>query len=265
MASTLEPTLSPSVQLILERLDKLKLSKTEFARLLGVSPDYVYRILKGRVPFPYVRETIERMAEICQVEATAFAEYREMEQMLSPSTRLVWQKMKDRKMSREDLFQALGGRMSRPYFNSILRGDQPFPSNRAFIQLFALALGVEPTEFKEYHRPMGDRWKGEEIRDLEVRLFNLLFDKMLVDRGFTQHAIEFEVFDPQVLRLFPDKYPSELEDVLARMGELEMGLNELEKVSSVSGETLRQIFLAKRPVSHFADEIGEIRRSLRLA
>lgn len=265
MASTLEPALSPSVQLILERLDKLKLSKTEFARLLGVSPDYVYRILKGRVPFPYVRETIERMAEICQVEPGAFTEYREMEQMLSPSTRLVWQQMKQRKMSREDLFQALGGRMSRPYFNSILRGDQPFPSNRAFIQLFALALGVDPAEFKEYHRPTGERWKAEEIQDLEVRLFNVLFDKMLTDRGFAKHEIRFEVFEEQTLRLFPDKYAPEIEDVLGRMGELEMGLQELEKVSSVPGETLRALFLARRPVSGFTQEIEEIRRSLRLA
>lgn len=265
MASTLEPALSPSVHLILERLDALKLSKTEFARLLGVSPDYVYRILKGRVPFPYVRETIERMAEICRIEPAAFTEYREMEQMLSASTRLVWQKMKDRKMSREDLFQALGGRMSRPYFNSILRGDQPFPSNRAFIQLFALALGVEPTEFKEYTRPVGDRWKADDIRDLEVRLFNVLFDKMLADRGFAKHDIAFEVFEAQVLRLFPDRYGDELEEVLGRMGELEMGLLELEKVSSIPGDTLRQIFLAKRPASQFTAEIDEIRRSLRLA
>jgi transcriptional regulator with XRE-family HTH domain len=264
MASTLEPTLSPSVQLILERLDKLKLSKTEFARMLGVSPDYVYRILKGRVPFPYVRETIERMAEICQVEPATFPEYREMEQMLSASTRLVWQKMKDRRMTREDLFQALGGRMSRPYFNSILRGDQPFPSNRAFIQLFALALDLDPSEFKEYLRPVGDRWKAEEIRDLEVRLFNLLFDKMLAERGFSAHPIAFEIFDDQVLSLFPNKYPAELEEVLQRMGELEMGLLELEKVSSVPGESLRLLFLAKQPMSAFANDILEIRRSLRL-
>ncbi|MOA35202.1 hypothetical protein D3C78_1566350 [compost metagenome] len=98
-----------------------------------------------------------------------------------------------------------------------------------------------------------------------MRLFNLLFDKMLTERGFAKHDIAFEVFDPQVLRLFPDKYPSELEEVLGRMGELEMGLIELEKVSSVAGETLRQLFLGKRPVSEFAAEIAEIRRSLRLA
>lgn len=265
MASTLESALSSSVHLILERLDKLKLSKTEFARLLGVSPDYVYRILKGRVPFPYVRETIERMAEICDVEPAAFPEYREMEQMLSASTRLVWQKMKDGKMSREDLFQALGGRMSRPYYNSILRGDQPFPSNRAFIQLFALALAVEPTEFKEYSRPLGERWKADEIRELEVRLFNMLFDQMLSERGFAKHDIRFEIFEAQVLRLFPDRYGAEIEEVLGRMGELEMGLQELEKVSSIPGETLRQIFLAKRPLSDFATEVEEIRRSLRLS
>jgi transcriptional regulator with XRE-family HTH domain len=187
-----------------------------------------------------------------------------MEQMLSASTRLVWQRMKDRRMSREDLFQALGGRMSRPYFNSILRGDQPFPSNRAFIQLFALALDLDPSEFKEYNRPQGDRWKSEEIRDLEVRLFNMLFDKMLAERGFAGHDIGFSIFDAQVLRLFPDKYPGELEEVLQRMGELEMGLQELEKVSSIPGESLRQLFLAKKPVSAFTTEIGEIRRSLRL-
>ena len=46
-----DPILSSSVQVILEQLDELKISKTEFARQLGVSPDYVYRILKGRVPF----------------------------------------------------------------------------------------------------------------------------------------------------------------------------------------------------------------------
>jgi transcriptional regulator with XRE-family HTH domain len=264
MASVLEPALSPSVQLILDRLDRLKLSKTEFARMLGVSPDYVYRILKGRVPFPYVRETIERMAEICQVDPGAFPEYREMEQMLSASTRLVWQRMKERKMSREDLFQALGGRMSRPYFNSILRGDQPFPSNRAFVQLFALALGLEPAEFKEYHRPTGDRWKAEDIHDLEVRLFNLLFDKMLAERGFASQAIALVVFDDQVLRPFPDRYPSELEEVLQRMGELEMGLVELEKVSSVPGADLRRLFGAKEPMCAFGHEIRDVRRALRL-
>src|SRR5438093_12320830 len=117
-------TVSHSVRVILEQLDELDISKTEFARRLGVSPDYVYRILKGRVPFPHVRETIERMAEIVEVDPHVFAEYREMEQALSTSTRLVWQRMKELEMNREDLFQALGGRISRPYFNSILRGDQ---------------------------------------------------------------------------------------------------------------------------------------------
>ena len=61
MSSVAAPLVSPSVQIILEQLDELRVSKTEFARLLGVSPDYVYRILKGRVPFPHVRETMERL------------------------------------------------------------------------------------------------------------------------------------------------------------------------------------------------------------
>lgn len=267
---TLESKPSGSVQVIAEQLEEQKISKTDFARLLGVSPDYVYRILKGRVPFPHVRETMERMAEICGLDPHVFAEYREMEQVLSSSTRLVWQRMKERKMSREELFHAMGGRISRPYFNSILRGDQPFPSNRAYIQLFALALDLPPTVFKEYGRGQAPRWEPEQILELEEQFYNLLFDKMLADRGYARHPIRLSIVDERVMDLFPAPraYGVELTAVLQRMGEIGMGLKELSKVSGVAPDTLRRVLhapeLATSGAAEFKSALAAVRRALRL-
>lgn len=265
--TTKEPLVSPSVQTILERLDEMNMSKTEFARQLAVSPDYVYRILKGRVPFPHVRETMERMAEILDLDPHVFAEYREMEQVLSASTRLVWQRMKELGMTREDLFQAMGGRISRPYFNSILRGDQPFPSNRAYVQLFALSLQLPPGVFREYGRTQAPRWSDEEVLELEENFFNLLFDKMLGERGYAKHKLSLTILDEAILDvIFPPRseYPQPLDEVLERMGELGMGLVELEKVSGVERATLRKIFTGKLKPKSYAKELAEIRQSLRI-
>jgi transcriptional regulator with XRE-family HTH domain len=264
---TAASVVSPSVQIILEQLDDLRISKTEFARALGVSPDYVYRILKGRVPVPYVRETLERVSEILDLDPHAFSEYREMEQALSASTRLVWQRLKELKMTREDLFQALGGRISRPYFNSILRGDQPFPGNRAFIQLFALCLDLPPTAFREFGRPQAPRWEADDVVELEERVFSLLFDKLMADRGFTKNPIALIVLDePKVMSIFLSaaEMPSELNVILARMGELGMGLPELIRISAVPAQTLRSLFTGKIKAAKHHKDLEEIKRVLHI-
>lgn len=261
-----EPPLSASVQVILEQLEAQKLSKTEFARLLGVSPDYVYRILKGRVPFPYVRETIERIAEICKLDPHVFSEYREMEQRLSPSTRLVWQRMKELGMSREDLFQALGERISRPYYNSILRGDQPFPHNRAYVHLFALALDLPPTVFREFGPLQAPRWEEGEIAEVEERFFQLLFDKMLADRGYAKTPLALSIVDALVMGIFPPEnaYDPALVEIFKRMGELNMGLPELEKISGLAPEVVRQLVTGKTTPKTHAAQLQAIREALRL-
>lgn len=260
------PSLSASVQTIADQLNELAVSKTEFARLLGVSPDYVYRILKGRVPFPRVRETMERMAEILKLDPHVFAEYRELEQALSPSTRLVWQRMKELGLTRDDLFNAMGGRISRPYFNSILRGDQPFPSNRAYIQLFALALDLPPSVFKEYGRSAQARWNDDEVRAIEEQFYNLLFDKMLADQGFTKAPIRLDILEPVATGVFPprDRRAPELVEILHRMGELGMGVPELEKVSGVDAPRLRTLLAAERVPDGGAADVKAIRAALRI-
>lgn len=258
--------LSASVQTIADQLGELSISKTEFARLLGVSPDYVYRILKGRVPFPRVRETMERMAEILAIDPHVFSEYRELEQALSPSTRLVWQRMKELSLSRDDLFNAMGGRISRPYFNSILRGDQPFPSNRAYIQLFALALDLPPSVFKEYGRSAQARWNDEEVRAIEEQFYNLLFDKMLADQGFTKAPIKLDILEPVAGGVFPprERRAPELVEILRRMGELGMGVPELEKVSGIEAPRLRSLLASEQVPDGGGKDVKAIRLALRI-
>jgi transcriptional regulator with XRE-family HTH domain len=263
-----ERILSPSVQVVLEQLKKLNLTKTELAQRMGVSQDYVYRILNGRIAFPHARETIERMAQICQVDPYIFSEYRELDKHLSISARLVWQRMRERAMTREDLYQAMGGRISRPYFNSILRGDQPFPTNRAYIQMFALALDLPPTTFVEFGPQQAPRWASKDLKDMEERTFQLFFDKMMVSYGYNCQVLPFEVLDEaRVMAFFLPKalFPADLDEILTRMGELSMGFRELEKVSGVSPERLRELFTDSAQLNKGAAVLRQIKQSLHMA
>lgn len=265
---TQERYLSPSVQIVLEQLKKLGMTKTELAQRMGVSQDYVYRILNGRIAFPYARETIERMAAICQVDPYIFAEYREVDKNLGISARLVWQRLRETGMTRDELFQAMGGRISRPYFNSILRGDQPFPTNRAYIQMFALALKLPPSAFVEFGPQIGPRWTDKDLAEMEERSYQLFFDVMMATYGYTRHPLTLGVLDTtKVLAFFQPKeaYAGELDRILGRMGELGMGFRELEKVSGVEAAELRAIFAGdSRPKKHSAT-LGQICRSLHIA
>jgi transcriptional regulator with XRE-family HTH domain len=264
---TKERFLSPSVQVILEQLKQLGYTKAEFATRLGVSQDYVYRILNGRIAFPYARETIERIAEVCLVDPYIFSEYRELDANLSISTRLVWQRLRERNMGREDLYQAMGGRISRPYYNSILRGDQPFPTNRAYIQMFALALDLPPTAFIEFGPKQAPRWTEKDLREMEERTFQLFFDKMMADRGYAKLPLTLDILDEKkVLGFFvADKdVPVDMKEVLMRMGELNMGFRELEKMSGVPTERLRELFTAPGALKAAKAEIGQIRQSLHM-
>lgn len=259
-------TMSPSVDIILKRLDDLGLRKVEFARRLGVSPEYIYRILNGKVAFPGIRETLEKMAEILDIDPTLFPEYVRFQEGLSPSAKLVWDRMRELKLTREDLYRKIEGRISRPYFYGILRGDHPFPTNRAFIQLFATALGIEPGHFPEYNVAREARWRQDEMRDLEQRFLNLLFDKMLSDRGYSDNPIEFNLINPAMMDLFPkDKdYSPEIKELFKRMGHWGLGIPELAKLSAVPERTLRLLFFGQVAPKSVPDEMARIRAALQL-
>lgn len=236
---------SPSIPIILEQLKRLGLTKADLAKRLGVSQDYIYRILNGRIAFPHARETLEGMAQVCELDPYVFGEYRAVDEALSGSARLVWQRLRERGMSREVLYQAMEGRISRPYFYSILRGDQPFPTNRAYIQMFALALGLPPTVFPEFGHQVAPRWSTADLREREEGIFQLFFDKMMADYGYARHPIVLTVLsEAHVLAFFLPKQDlsTRLHAVLARMGELDMGFRELAKVSGVPADALRGMF-----------------------
>jgi transcriptional regulator with XRE-family HTH domain len=265
---TKERILSPSVQIVLEQLKKLSLTKTELAQQMGVSQDYIYRILNGRIGFPHARETIERMAQIVQVDPYIFAEFRELDRQLSISARLVWQRLREIGMTREELYQAMGGRISRPYFNSILRGDQPFPTNRAYIQMFALALGLPPTTFVEFGHHQAPRWTPKDLQDMEERTFAMFFDKMMASHGYVSSPMPLEVLDERKVMAFflpKEAFPEDLDQILKRMGQLSMGFKELEKVSGVPTERLRALFTNAERLKKAAPDLKQIKRSLHMA
>jgi transcriptional regulator with XRE-family HTH domain len=245
-----ERHLAPSVHVVLAQLKRLHMTKAELAQQMGVSQDYIYRILNGRIAFPYARETIERNSA------------------LSISARLVWQRLRELGKTREDLFQALGGRISRPYFNSILRGDQPFPTNRAYIQMFALALDLPPTAFVEFGPQQAPRWEAKDLLETEDRTYQMFFDAMMAAYGYARHPVSLTVLElPKVLAFFQPKavYAGDLDAILARMGELGMGFRELEKVSGVPSGQLRALLsAASRTKTHQAD-IRQIRAALHMA
>jgi hypothetical protein len=208
------------------------------------------------------------MAAIVQVDPYIFAEYRELDSALSISSRLVWQRLRELGKTREDLFQALGGRISRPYFNSILRGDQPFPTNRAYIQMFALALDLPPTAFVEFGPQQAPRWEAKELLETEERTYQMFFDAMMAAYGYAKHPVSLTILEPaKVLAFFQPKavYAGDLDAILGRMGELGMGFRELEKVSGVPSPQLRALLsAASRTKKHQAD-IRQIRTALHMA
>lgn len=259
-------TVSPSVEIILKRLEELGLRKVEFARRLGVSPEYIYRILNGKVAFPGIRETLEKMAEILDLDPHLFPEYVRFQEGLSPSARLVWDRMRELRLTREDLYKKIEGRISRPYFYGILRGDHPFPTNRAFIQLFSTALGMQPADFPEYSVVREHRWRADEMRDLELKFLNLLFDKMLSDRGFSDNPIQFNLIHPSMMNLFPrlEDYDPELIVIFKRMGHWGLGIHELAKLSGIPERTLRLLFFGQITPSSVATEMDRLRIALQL-
>lgn len=259
-------TVSPSVEVILARLEKLGMRKVEFARRLEVSPEYIYRILNGKVAFPGIRETLEKMAEIINVEPTRFPEYVRFAEGLSPSAQKVWDRMRTLKLVRDELFRKMEGRISRPYFYGILRGDHPFPVNRAFIQLFATALGMEPTDFPEYAMARELRWRPEEMQELELRFLNLLVDKMLSDRGYSDNPIPFALLNPDMMNLFPkdEEFEPVMRTIFKRMGHWGFGIPELAKLSGVNERTLRLLFFGQLTPSSVPAELEKISAALQL-
>ena len=259
-------TVSPSVELILARLQKLGMRKVEFARRLEVSPEYIYRILNGKVAFPGIRETLEKMAEILDIDPVRFPEYVRFQEGLSPSAQKVWDRMRTLRLTRDELFRKMEGRISRPYFYGILRGDHPFPVNRAFIQLFATALEMEPSVFPEYAVSREQRWRPEEMTELEVRFLNLLFDKMLSDRGYAENPLQFALLNPEMMDFLPkDKdVPPVLKTIYKRMGHWGFGIPELAKLSGVNERTLRLLFFGQITTESAPAEIEKILSALQL-
>ncbi|HEY9766735.1 MAG TPA: helix-turn-helix transcriptional regulator, partial [Chroococcales cyanobacterium] len=129
---------SPSVELLKSSLDDAGVNRKTFVKETGLSYEYVSRIFNSKVKFPTVRETLERFAEVAQIDPMRFAEYQSLVDALPESTRQIWTRMQEKGISRQDFANRV--EISRTYLYEILRGDVPFPRNPEVIEKIATAI-----------------------------------------------------------------------------------------------------------------------------
>lgn len=176
--------MSPSVEIILDALEAKGLRKVDLARRLGVSPEYIYRILNGKVSFPGIPETLERLATILGLDPMALPEYAGYFEGMDPAVRFLWQRMRELGHTRETLYEAMKDSISRPYFYGILRGEHPITSNPRFAAPFARVLRLTPEEVTEHFNPQGTPEDAESEQQIDLSFHLLLIDHLIAARGY---------------------------------------------------------------------------------
>ena len=172
---------SPSIRILREALVLRGISRKRFVQEADLSYEYVSRVMNSKVNFPAVRETLERFAQIAELDPMVFVEYRKLVQNLPESTRKLWKYMEEQHIHRRDFADRVG--FSKTYAYEILRGDVPFPNNPAVIEKIASAVNVSPDVFAEYLAPVLD-WANENPQAVEQVFLNVLMTQMLMERGY---------------------------------------------------------------------------------
>ncbi|MGE5708445.1 MAG: helix-turn-helix domain-containing protein, partial [Bacteroidota bacterium] len=140
------------MELLKRSLETAGVNRKTFVKETGLSYEYVSRIFNSKVKFPTVRETLERFAEVAQIDPMRFAEYQQLVNALPESTRKVWTRMQEQGLSRQEFANRV--EISRTYLYEILRGDVPFPRNPEVIEKVSAALEIAPETFAEYLAPV---------------------------------------------------------------------------------------------------------------
>ncbi|MEB3204239.1 MAG: helix-turn-helix transcriptional regulator [Candidatus Sericytochromatia bacterium] len=238
MAGATRPA-SPSVQILKTSLSHAAVTRKQFVQATGLSYEYVSRIFNSKVKFPTVRETLERFAEVAQIDPMMFDEYRQLVAILPDSTRKVWARMQELGLIRQDFASKVD--ISRTYMYEILRGDVPFPRNPEVIEKIAAALQLPPETFGEYLAPVID-WAERNPQAIEHVFLNMLVSKMLVARGYMKAAdTSAAQLSDSLLTMFPpeERLDPFVPKVYAAMGRRKMDLRTLAIEAGVEEDSLR--------------------------
>lgn len=235
---------SPSIELLKRSLEGAGINRKTFVKETGLSYEYVSRIFNSKVKFPTVRETLERFAEVANIDPMRFSEYQQLIDALPESTRKLWNRMQEMGISRQDFANKVA--ISRTYMYEILRGDVPFPRNPEVIEKIAAALDTPPEAFEEYLAPVQD-WAERNPVAIERIFFDLLVGKVLQFWGYAEDGPASQISD-ELLGIFPSKhaYDAQMLKVLEAMGKTGISATELAKETRISYPEIKSLLLGKK-------------------
>ncbi len=262
-SSTTKPR-SPSIDILKRSLEQAGVNRKTFVKETGLSYEYVSRIFNSKVKFPTVRETLEKFAEVGQIDPMVFPEYQELVSVLPDSTRKVWQRLQDLGVSRQEFANQVD--ISRTYMYEILRGDVPFPRNPEVIEKIATALKFEPEVFDEYLAPVQD-WAERNPLAIEHVFLNLLVSKMLAARGFTRDAGAAHRISESMLSIFPpvERYEPKVVAIMKAMGERGLDVRGLATEAGVPEREVRLLLMGQIQTEDLAVTTGKLVRTLEIA
>ncbi len=256
---------SPSVELLKTSLDDAGVNRKTFVKETGLSYEYVSRIFNSKVKFPTVRETLERFAEVAQIDPMRFTEYQSLVDALPDSTRQIWARMQEKGISRQEFANRV--EISRTYLYEILRGDVPFPRNPEVIEKIATAIELPPETFAEYLAPVED-WALRNPAAIEQVFFNILVGQFLLKRGYRKaEANEASLkISEDLLVSFPpeDSYEAMMKKVFTSIGKKGLSFQKLVQEANVSSDELRALFLGKIKPEDAPETIKAVKSVLKI-
>jgi transcriptional regulator with XRE-family HTH domain len=253
---------SPSIDILRRALELRGITRKAFVQSTGLSYEYVSRIFNSKVRFPMVRETLERFAEVAGVDPMLFPEYQQLVSALPESTRMLWDRMQELGLSRQEFANRV--EISRTYLYEILRGDVPFPRNPEIIETLSRALELPPETFTEYLAPVED-WANRNPQAIESVFMNMLVAKMLHARGYWQGEAPTALSD-SMLSIFPAdaRFAPGVRELFREMGSRRLGVTALATMAGVAQSELRLILLGQVDPEDLTETYHRVRQVLGL-
>ncbi len=236
---------SPSIDILKRSLEIAGVTRKQFVMATGLSYEYVSRIFNAKVKFPTVRETLEKFAEVAEIDPMMFPEYQQLVAVLPESTRKLWNRMQEIGYTRQEFASKVD--ISRTYMYEILRGDVPFPRNPEVIEKIAFALELQPETFGEYLAPVVD-WAERNPQAIEHVFLNMLVSKFMVDRGYLRKDdTTAYLLSDELLAIFPseERYDPMIKKILQAMGKRKLDIRRLAAEADIDERDLRLMLMGQ--------------------
>lgn len=255
---------SASIDILKRSLEVAGVNRKTFVKETGLSYEYVSRIFNNKVKFPTVRETLERFAEVAQIDPMVFPEYQQLVSVLPESTRKLWNRLQELGLSRQEFANQVD--ISRTYMYEILRGDVPFPRNPEVIEKIAAVLEVPPETFAEYLAPVQD-WAERNPLAIEHVFMNLLVSKMLIARGYLKAGNSADKISDEMLSIFPpeERYEALVRQMMAEMGKRGLDVRRLSLEAEVPERDVRLLLMGQIQSEDLPETTTKIKNALQIA